>query len=101
LEHDGGVPYDPSDPRAQLASTPATATANAVPRPAHYRELDASPADVTAANGSRTWWTRSQAMVVGYTEAQPDDELAVGAGHDRSTVRRADRIGTRRSVRQR
>jgi hypothetical protein len=78
------MPYDPSDPRAQLASTRPTATANAVPRSAHYRELDASPADVMGANGSRTWWTRSQAMVVGYTRAQPDDELEaddVGGEH--------------------
>ena len=27
-------------------------------------------------NGSNTWWTRSQAMIIGWTEAQPGDELA-------------------------
>ena len=48
-----------------------------VPRAASYRELNSSPADEVHANGSRTWWTRSQALVVGYTEAQAGDDLVV------------------------
>jgi hypothetical protein len=69
------VPYDPSDPRSQLSTAGNTATG--VPRAAGYREIDASPADELLPNGSRSWWTRSQAMVIGYTSAQPADDLVV------------------------
>jgi hypothetical protein len=69
------VPYDPTDPRAQL--TTAVRTAPAVPRPASYRELQTAAADEEQPNGSRTWWTRSQALVVGYTQANPADDLVV------------------------
>jgi hypothetical protein len=48
-----------------------------VPRPAGYREIEATPADEHHDHGSRTWWTRSQAMVIGYTAAQPGDDLVV------------------------
>ena len=69
------MPYDPSDPRSQLSTAGNTATG--VPRPAGYREIEASTADELHPNGSRTWWTRSQAMVIGYTSAQPADDLSV------------------------
>jgi hypothetical protein len=71
------VPYDPSDPRAQLSTAGATATG--VPRAAHYRAIQSSSADETHPNGSRTWWTRSQAMVIGFTSAVAGDELVVDA----------------------
>ena len=69
------MPYDPTDPRAQLST--AVRTATSAPRAACYRELRASAADEVHSNGSRTWWTRSQALVVGYTQAQPADDLVV------------------------
>ena len=69
------MPYDPTDPRAQLST--AVRTAAGVPRAATYRELDASTADEVHANGSRTWWTRSQALLVGFTRARPADDLVV------------------------
>jgi hypothetical protein len=69
------VPYDPSDPRSQLSTAASSPTG--VPRPASYREIEATPADDHLAHGSRTWWTRSQAMVVGYTSAQPGDDLVI------------------------
>ncbi len=69
------MPYDPTDPRAQL--TTAVRAAPTVPRPASYRELHASAADEEHPRGSRTWWTRSQALVVGYTQAHPADDLVV------------------------
>jgi hypothetical protein len=69
------VPYDPTDPRSQLST--AGSTASGVPRAAGYREIDASPADEQHPNGSRTWWTRSQAMVIGFTSARPGDDLVV------------------------
>jgi hypothetical protein len=47
-----------------------------VPRPATYRELGATPPDEQHPQGSRTWWTRSQAMVIAQTEAAPGDPLA-------------------------
>jgi hypothetical protein len=73
------VPYDTADPRSQLST--ALAAPSGVPRAATYRELHESAADEEHPHGSRTWWTRSQAIVVGLTEAQPGDELVVdGAG---------------------
>jgi hypothetical protein len=69
------VPYDIDDPRAQLA--PTAGTVAGVPRAATYAELhDASDFEL-GANASRTWWTRSEAIVIAYTEAQPGDELTV------------------------
>lgn len=72
--------YDVTDPRSSLATaTPAaaapTAGANAVPRAATYRELHAVAPDERHINGSHTWWTRSQAVVVASTDAQPGDVL--------------------------
>jgi hypothetical protein len=71
------MPYDESDPRAALST--AVATPPGVPRAATYRQLRLSPADETHANGSRTWWTRSQTMVIGHTEAFAGDALDVDA----------------------
>ncbi len=68
------MPYDPTDPRSQLSTALAVA---GVPRAPTYFELgDCSPTE-RAANGSSTWWTRSQAMVIGQTEAEAGDELTV------------------------
>ena len=69
------MPYDKQDPRAQLSTAGSAPTG--IPRAAHYRELHATPADDQHAHGSRTWWTRSQAMVIGQTDAKPGDELPV------------------------
>ncbi len=71
------MPYDQSDPRATLST--AVATPPGIPRPATYRQLRQSPTDETHDNGSRTWWTRSQAMVIAHTEAVAGDALAVDA----------------------
>jgi hypothetical protein len=68
------VPYDSSDPRAQLVS--AVGTTTGVPRAASCRELGSSP-DEAHSSGGRTWWIRSQAMVVGFTQAHSGDELLV------------------------
>jgi hypothetical protein len=46
-----------------------------VPRPATYRELRATPPDEQHSNGSRTWWTRSQAMVIAQTDAVRGEPL--------------------------
>ena len=67
------MPYDKNDPRSQL-STAGTAPAG-IPRPAQYRELQSTGPDEKHARGS-TWWTRSQAMLIGSTEAQAGDELS-------------------------
>ena len=67
------MPYDKNDPRSQL-STAASAPAG-IPRPAHYRELHQTAPDEKHDHGSRTWWTRSQAMVIGWTEAEAEDEI--------------------------
>ena len=67
------MPYDKNDPRSQL-STAGTAPTG-IPRPAQYRELHKTGPDEKHGNGSVTWWTRSQAMLIGWTEAQPGDEL--------------------------
>jgi hypothetical protein len=70
------VPYDPTDPRAQLTTAIAAA---GVPRPAQYRQLHDSPPDDELPGGSLTWWTRSQAVVVGFTEAEAGEELGLAA----------------------
>jgi hypothetical protein len=76
------MPYDKNDPRSQLST--AGSTSPGIPRPAQYRELHSTDPDEKHANGSATWWTRSQAMVIGSTDAQPGDELTtndVGGEH--------------------
>jgi len=78
------MPYDKSDPRTQLAA-PTTAAAG-VPRAAHYRELHESPPDETNTGGGTTWWTRSQAAVVGFTESRASDVLRTPAGIDAEHV---------------
>lgn len=71
------MPYDESDPRAALST--AVATPPGVPRPATYRQLRRSPADETSPTGSRTWWMRSQSMVIAHTEATAGEAIAVVA----------------------
>ena len=61
------MPYVATDPRAQLST--ASGQAQGVPRPASYRELRTTAPDETAANGSVTWWTRSQALLIGHKVA--------------------------------
>jgi hypothetical protein len=75
------MPYDKNDPRSQLST--AGSAPSGIPRPAQYRELHKIGPDEKHDNGSNTWWTRSQAMLIGWTEAQPDDELTseVAAEH--------------------
>lgn len=68
------MPYDPTDPRSQLAT--ASAVANGVARAATYRELSSTPPDEEHPAGSRTWWTRSQAMVIAQTQAAGGEQLA-------------------------
>ena len=95
------MPYDKNDPRSQLSTAGASPTG--IPRPAQYRELHEVGPDEKHDNGSNTWWTRSQAMVIGWTEAQPNDELTTdvagehgvlvldGATLDVSTMARSSR----------
>ncbi|WP_116999917.1 hypothetical protein [Desertimonas flava] len=71
------MPYDPSDPRSRLST--AVAAPPGIPRPATYRELHRVPADEGHPKGSKTWWTRTQAMVIAHTEAAPGDVLSVDA----------------------
>ena len=65
-------------------SSTAVATAGAVPagvpRAATYRQLHHAPADELHANGGRTWWTRSQAMVIAHTEAEAGEQLVANSG---------------------
>jgi hypothetical protein len=72
------MPYDANDPRAALST--AGSLPAGVPRPATYRQLHHVPPDEHHAAGGRTWWTRSQAMVIGHTEAETGDVLTVDAG---------------------
>jgi hypothetical protein len=68
------MPYVATDPRAQLSTA---GTPVGVPRAATYRELGTSSPDEQFAHGSATWWTRSQALLIGYSSACADDELSV------------------------
>jgi hypothetical protein len=69
------MPYVATDPRAQL-STAGTQPAG-VPRAATYRELGGSRPDEQLPQGTATWWTRSQALLIGYSAARANDELTV------------------------
>ena len=48
-----------------------------MPRPATYRELRSAAPDEQLTHGTATWWTRSQALLIGYSTASAGDELAV------------------------
>lgn len=72
------MPYDASDPRSKLST--AGAVPKGVPRRPTYRELAADAPDERHPHGSRTWWTRSQAMVVAHSEVAAGDTLDVDAG---------------------
>ena len=69
------MPYDQSDPRAALST--AVAPPPGVPRPATYRELHQTEPDETHPLGTRTWWVRSQAMVIAQSEAVAGEALTV------------------------
>jgi hypothetical protein len=69
------MPYLATDPRAQLST--AGAQPAGIPRAATYRELGATPPDEQLEHGSSTWWTRSQALLIGYSSACAGDALAV------------------------
>ena len=68
------MPYVATDPRAQLSTA---GTPVGVPRAATYRELASSPPEERLANGTTTWWTRSQALLIGHSDAHTGDHLAV------------------------
>jgi hypothetical protein len=73
--------YDPTDPRSQMVDSKKTMRTG-IPRQAQYRELHVGELHVDSAdehhnNGSSTWWTRSQSVVVAYTETRAGDELSV------------------------
>jgi len=68
------MPYVATDPRAQLSTA---GTPVGVPRASTYRELAGSSPEERLANGSTTWWTRSQALLIGYSRACAGDELTV------------------------
>ncbi len=78
------MPYDASDPRSKLSS--AVAVPAGTPREPTCRELHHVDVDEKHPNGSRTWWTRSQAMVIAHTEAQAGDELSVDTGGEYMVV---------------
>jgi len=67
------MPYDKNDARSQLSTAGTSPTG--IPRAAHYRELHEAAPDEKHQHGSQTWWTRSQAMVIGWTEAEVGDEI--------------------------
>jgi len=68
------MPYVATDPRAQLSTA---GTPVGIPRAATYRELGHSSPEEQLAHGSTTWWTRSQALLIGYSSARAGDELQV------------------------
>lgn len=67
------MPYDANDPRSKLST--AVGAPSGAARPATYRAFDELPADEDHIHGSRTWWTRTQSMVIAHTEAQTGDVL--------------------------
>jgi hypothetical protein len=68
------MPYVATDPRAQLSTA---GTPVGVPRAATYRELGMSSPEEQLAHGTTTWWTRSQALLIGYSSARAGDELTI------------------------
>lgn len=69
------MPYDANDPRSALSTAGALPTG--IPRPATYRQLHRVEPDEVHAAGGRTWWTRSQAIVIAHSETLPGDAFGV------------------------
>jgi len=69
------MPYVATDPRAQLST--AGAQPAGIPRAATYRELHVGTPDEQLEHGTATWWTRSQALLIGYSSAYACDALEV------------------------
>lgn len=79
-------PPPPRDLREGVGTPPR----KPVNKPAQFFEFAEMDATATTEAGSRTWWVRSQAMIVGYTEAvagdtftreqQPDEYMVINWG---------------------
>jgi hypothetical protein len=86
------VVFDASDPRAALGATSPAQTRSHAPKPAQLFEIESSEPDETHGSRTRTWWVRSQNLVVGYSRAalgatlvrrdQPDEYVALFPSRD-------------------
>lgn len=88
----------PKDVR-EGAGTPPRKPIN---KPAQFFEFAKMGASETTANGSTTWWVRSQSMVVAYTEGvagdtfrrsnQPDEYVIINWGESELACRAGDQV---------
>jgi hypothetical protein len=81
--------YDPTDPRSSLATAlapvraPGATGVNVAPQ---YFEFERIEPTEQSTLGSRTWWVRSQAVVVGYTDGRAGEQLRRNGQSDEYVV---------------
>jgi hypothetical protein len=79
------MPYDPSDARSALPGTTATAPAAGPAADADHVKFSELPPAVTEGE-TRTWYGRSQHLVIGYTDLAGEIEFALPGGGDECAV---------------
>ncbi|MEV0385709.1 hypothetical protein [Nonomuraea sp. NPDC050643] len=76
------MPYDPSDARSALPASAAAAPAGPIADADHVKFYELPP--VATDGDTRTWYGRSQHLVIGYTDLAGEIEFALpgaGGGH--------------------
>ena len=69
------MPYEQSDPRSQLATMTAP-RASGASFPPQYFELGVEGPDEVTAQGTSTWYVRSQSCALAYSDAAAGEVLA-------------------------
>jgi hypothetical protein len=77
------MPFDPADPRSALVTASPVA---GVPRVAQYVEFGSTAPDEVSPLGSCTWWVRSQAAVLAYSQVRPGDTLSLTTGAESAVL---------------
>ena len=90
------MPYNQDDPRSQLATMTAAPRPAGASFPPQYFELGASAPDEVTADGTATWFVRSQSCALAYSDAaagerlartgQPDEYVVLFPAEDASAV---------------
>jgi len=90
------MPYNQDDPRSQLATMTAAPRPAGASFPPQYFELGASAPDEVTADGTATWFVRSQSCALAFSDAaagqrlartgQPDEYVVLFPAEDASAV---------------
>ncbi len=89
------MPYNQDDPRSQLATMTAAPRPAGASFPPQYFELGASAPDEVTADGTATWFVRSQSCALAYSEAAAGERLRAdrAARRVRRPLPRGGRVG--------